>query len=102
MLLLLQFDMILLCDVQLNGDAYEKGFFRTRDQKFTCTMKMQLKVGACTVRAAFSHIPFWQSVMWMGQQIVMQPCQGNIATGGSVIEQMDKVLNSSLFWGKLI
>ncbi|KAL0018632.1 hypothetical protein WJX77_009530 [Trebouxia sp. C0004] len=75
---------------KLNGDAYEKGFFRTRDQRFTRSMKMQLKVGACTVRAAFSHIPFWQSVMWMGQQIVMQPCKGNIATGGSVIEQMDK------------
>lgn len=44
------------------------------------------------MRAAFSHIPFWQSTIWMGQQIVMQPCQGNIATGGSVVEQMDQVL----------
>lgn len=77
--------------MQLNGDTYEKGFFRTRDQRYTRTMKLQLKVGGCTVRAAFSHIPFWQSAIWMGQQIVMKPCQGNIATGGSVVEQMDKV-----------
>lgn len=76
--------------VQLHGD-YQKGYFHTRDQKYTQTMKMQLKVGMLTMRAAFSHIPFWQSAMWMGQQIVMQPCQGNTATGGSVVEQMEKV-----------
>ena len=55
-------------------------------------MKLQVKVGACTMRAAFSHIPFWQSTIWMGQQMVMQPCEGNIATGGSVVQQMEQVL----------
>ena len=88
--------------MQLNGDTYEKGFFRARDQRYTRTMKMQLKVGGCTVRAAFSHIPFWQSAIWMGQQIVMKPCQGNIATGGSLVEQMDKVCLPSFNMQSLI
>ena len=82
--------------MQSNGDAFDKGWSLSKNRENTRTMKMQLKVGALTARAAFSHIPFWQSAMWMVQQIVMQPCPGNIATGGSVVEQMDKVLPLSL------
>ena len=72
--------------LQLNGND-SKGYLHVKDQQYTRTMTMQLKVGVFTMRAAFSHIPFWQSAIWMGQQIVMQPCEGNIATGGSVVEQ---------------
>ena len=79
------------CAVQKSGPTLEKGYFSTREQGFRRSMKLQVKVGACTMRAAFSHIPFWQSTIWMGQQIVMQPCQGNIATGGSVVDQIDQV-----------
>lgn len=78
--------------MQKSGPTFEKGYFSSKEQGFVRSMKLQLKVGACTMRAAFSHIPFWQSTIRMGQQIVMQPCQGNIATGGSVVEQMDQVL----------
>ena len=72
--------------LQLNGND-SMGYLHVKDQQYTRTMTMQLKVGVFTMRAAFSHIPFWQSAVWMGQQIVMQPCEGNIATGGSVVEQ---------------
>lgn len=78
--------------MQKSAPTTEKGYFNSKEQGFVRSMKLQLKVGACTMRAAFSHIPFWQSTIRMGQQIVMQPCQGNIATGGSVVEQMDQVL----------
>lgn len=63
----------------------------SKTRQYVRTMKMQLKVGALTMRAAFSHIPFWQSTIWMTQQVILQPCPGNIATGGSVVDQLDKV-----------
>ena len=76
--------------MQLHGNS-DKGYLHVREQQYTRTMTMQLKIGVLTMRAAFSHIPFWQSAIWMGQKIVMQPCEGNIATGGSLVEQMDRV-----------
>ena len=77
--------------VQNNGEAFHQGWSMSKNRQYTRTMKMQLKIGALTMRAAFSHIPFWQSAIWMTQQVVMQPCPGNIATGGSVVDQLDKV-----------
>ena len=70
----------------------------SKNRQYTRTMKMQLKVGALTMRAAFSHIPFWQSAIWMTQQVVLQPCPGNTATGGSVVDQLDKVSLVCICW----
>ena len=35
-------------------------------------MRISLKLGALTMRAAFSHIPFMQSAMWMFQTVVVE------------------------------
>ncbi|KAK9815754.1 hypothetical protein WJX72_009012 [[Myrmecia] bisecta] len=42
-------------------------------------IEMSIKLGACTLRAAFSHIPFLQSAMSLLQRVALHPAPGNIA-----------------------
>ena len=53
----------------------------------TSTTKLHLTLGTMTVRAAFSHLPLLQSVLWAVQKVVLRPAPGNMATGGSVNDQ---------------
>ena len=47
-------------------------------------MHMRLKLGACTVRAAFSHVPFIQSVIWIVRTVILQPSPGNLTADTSL------------------
>ena len=38
-------------------------------------------LGDFTVRAAFSHVPLFQSALWMVDNMMMKPVPGNMATG---------------------
>lgn len=48
------------------------------------SMHMRLKLGACTVRAAFSHVPFIQSVIWIMRTVILQPSPGNLTADTSL------------------
>lgn len=52
-----------------------------------------MRLGACTIRGAFSHIPFIQSVLWAANSIVLNPSPGNMAADSSklALAGMDKV-----------
>ena len=66
--------------------------------KSTSTTKLRLTLGTMTVRAAFSHLPLLQSVLWAVQKVVLRPAPGNMATGGSVNDQFaEKVRDAK--WG---
>lgn len=41
--------------------------------------RISIKLVSCTLRAAFSHIPLLQSLMWMVNNIVLVPTMGNVA-----------------------
>ena len=42
-------------------------------------VRISIKLVSCTLRAAFSHIPFLQSLMWMVNSITLVPTMGNVA-----------------------
>ena len=48
------------------------------------SMHMRLTLGACTVRAAFSHVPFIQSVLWIMRTVILQPSPGNLTADSSL------------------
>lgn len=49
-----------------------------RQHKETSSTHMRLTLGSCTFRAAFSHVPFIQSVVWMTNTMILQPSPGNL------------------------
>lgn len=59
--------------------------------------RVSIKLVSCTVRAAFSHIPFLQSLMWMVNNIALVPTMGNVAadvklpTGIAAVEQVGRL-----------
>lgn len=65
-----------------------------RSAKASSNIQIRFKLGSCTMRAAFSHVPFIQSLLWMVQQCVLQPSPGNLAADSSIpqtISPFDKV-----------
>lgn len=53
---------------------------RNRERSLSCT-RMYLRLGACTIRGAFSHVPFIQSVIWATKEIILTPAPGNFVKG---------------------
>ena len=45
----------------------------------TATHTLSMDVGTVTARAAFSHIPFWQSLIGTLRRVVQRPTPGNEA-----------------------
>ncbi len=57
----------------------------------TATHTLSMDLGTVTARAAFSHIPFWQSLMGTINRVVQRPTPGNEAAPprrGTVVEQV--------------
>jgi hypothetical protein len=50
---------------------------KTSQTRQTATHEVHVNLGPLTARAAFSHVPFWQSVAAMVQRIVQRPTPGN-------------------------
>ena len=57
----------------------------------TATHTLSMDLGTVTARAAFSHVPFWQSLMGTINRVVQRPTPGNEAAPprrGTVLEQV--------------
>lgn len=67
-----------------------------RSTKDPSSMNMRLKLGACTLRAAFSHVPFIQAIIWMANTMILQPSPGNLTadTNLPVKSAVEKVCSS--------
>ena len=78
-LIIRQFESNITLWLQAVGGLY-------RSDKAESTMHLRFRLGACTTRAAFSHVPFIQSLIWMVQQCVLQPSPGNLAADSSVTQ----------------
>ena len=60
----------------------------------TARHSADISLGTITARAAFSHVPFWQSLMGIVSRIVSRPTPGNIAAPPrrhSLMEQVTSV-----------
>ena len=64
--------------VQANKHASATALARSAKRQRSRT-HITIRVVSCTLRAAFSQIPFLQSLMWMVNSIVLVPTVGNCA-----------------------
>ena len=52
-----------------------------RQKQAPSVMTVQLRLVSCTVRIAFSHVPFLQAAAWMATDIALVPQLGNALAG---------------------
>ncbi len=50
------------------------------------SVRLTLKLGSLTGRAAFSHVPFLHSILWMNEAILMAPTTAEMPATPMAVE----------------